>query len=61
LTEDRRSYADPETAARRIIEIANAIEPVQGASTSRRSTDCSQKSENGTGAIIDMQHAEGRN
>ena len=25
-----RPYADPETAARRILEIANAVEPIQG-------------------------------
>jgi hypothetical protein len=25
-----RPYADPEKAARRILEIANAVEPVQG-------------------------------
>ena len=25
-----RPYADPETATRRILEIANAVEPVQG-------------------------------
>jgi hypothetical protein len=33
-----RPYADPEKAARRILEIANAVEPVQGRSTSRKST-----------------------
>jgi hypothetical protein len=27
---EARSYADPETAARRIMEIANTIEPAQG-------------------------------
>ena len=27
---DARPYADPEKAARRILEIANAVEPVQG-------------------------------
>jgi hypothetical protein len=27
---EARSYADPETSARRIMEIANTIEPAQG-------------------------------
>ena len=31
-----RPYADPEKAARRILEIANEVEPVQGASTCGR-------------------------
>jgi len=34
-----RPFADPELAARKIIELANAVEPVQDAAfTSRRST-----------------------
>ena len=33
-----RPYAHPEKAVHRILEIANAIEPVQAASTSRTST-----------------------
>jgi hypothetical protein len=33
-----RHYADPEIAARRILEIANAIEPIQGRIHSRKST-----------------------
>jgi len=40
-----RPFADPEFAARKLMEIANSIEPVQGgASTSRRPTGRSCRS-----------------
>jgi hypothetical protein len=41
-------FADPEKAARRILEIANAVEPIQGRIPSRKSTSRSCSAERGS-------------